>query len=39
MSSEMWLRFSGYGKDFAIQIPQEARNAEYVPPGSPIDLQ
>ncbi len=38
MSGEMWFRFSDYGQDFVIQVPQEARDAEYVPPGTSFDL-
>lgn len=38
MQGEMWFRFSDYGKDFPIHVPEEAREAEYLPPGSSIGL-
>ncbi len=38
MSSEMRFIFSDYGKDFPVQVPQEARDAEYLPPGTSMDL-
>jgi hypothetical protein len=37
-SGEMWMRFSDFAQEFSITVPDEARGAEYMPPGSSIDL-